>query len=174
MAKKYLKRIFDDELEEVLDIIGAVLIVGPKWCGKTTTAEQHAKSVLKLQDPDNRENYLKTADIKPSLLLKGEKPRLIDEWQVAPVLWDAVRTSVDELEGDGLYILTGSTSVDESKIMHSGTGRIHRLLMRPMSLFESGESNGKISILDLFKNPNLNIDGIQSNASYNLLLKNIV
>lgn len=83
MAKKYLKRIFDDELEEVLDMIGAVLIVGPKWCGKTTTAEQHAKSVLKLQDPDNRENYLKTADIKPSLLLKGEKPRLIDEWQVA-------------------------------------------------------------------------------------------
>ena len=170
MAKKYLKRIFDDELEEVLDMIGAVLIVGPKWCGKTTTAEQHAKSVLKLQDPDNRENYLKTADIKPSLLLKGEKPRLIDEWQVAPVLWDAVRTSVDELEGDGLYILTGSTSVDESKIMHSGTGRIHRLLMRPMSLFESGESNGKISILDLFKNPNLNIDGIESELTIEELI----
>ena len=109
-------------------------------------------------------------DIKPSKLLEGEKPRLIDEWQMAPILWDGVRNSVDELQGEGLYILTGSTVVDESKIMHSGTGRIHRLLMRPMSLYESGESNGKISIEELFDNPNMDIDGIESNLTMDDLI----
>ena len=165
MEIEYLKRIIDDILEEQLEMIGAVVIVGPKWCGKTTTGEQHAKSILKLQDPDNKKSYLQLAEIKPSLLLEGEKPRLIDEWQIAPVLWDAVRTSVDNLKGDGLYILTGSTSVDESEIMHSGTGRFNKLLMRPMSLFESNESNGKISILDLFNSPDMDIDGIKSDLS---------
>ena len=135
---KYLKRIIDDDLDKYLTMIGAVLIIGPKWCGKTTTAERHAKSVLKLQDKDNYKSNMMWADIEPSRLLKGEKPRLIDEWQVAPVLWDSVRTSVDDTEGYGLYILTGSTVVNEEEIMHSGTGRIHRLLMRPMSLYESG------------------------------------
>ncbi len=165
MKKIYLKRIIDNILKERLEYIGAVSIVGPKWCGKTTTAEQIAKSILKLQDPDNTKSYLELAEIKPSLLLEGEKPRLIDEWQMAPVLWDAVRTSVDNLNEDGLYILTGSTSVDENKIMHSGTGRINRLIMRPMSLFESKESNGKISLIDLFNSPNMNIDGIKSDLS---------
>lgn len=150
--------------------MGAIVIVGPKWCGKTTTAQQHSKSELKLQDPDNREINLKTADIKPSLLLKGEKPRLIDEWQVAPILWDAVRTSVDDLNEKGLYILTGSTSIDESKIMHSGTGRISRLIMRPMSLYENGESNGKISLMDLFNTPSLDIDGITSDLTLDDLI----
>ena len=97
--------------------------------------------------------------------MEGEKPRLIDEWQEAPILWDAVRNIVDEIGEDGLYILTGSTVVDESKIMHSGAGRIHRLVMRSMSLYESGESNGKISLMDLFDNENLNIDGITSNLT---------
>ncbi|MCC7552978.1 MAG: DUF4143 domain-containing protein [Methanobacteriaceae archaeon] len=165
MEKKYLKRILDDILKERLEMIGAVVIVGPKWSGKTTTAEKHAKSVLKLQDPDNRKSYLELAEIKPSLLLEGEKPRLIDEWQMAPVLWDAVRTSVDNLNEDGLYILTGSTSINEDEIMHSGTGRFNRLIMRPMSLFESKESNGKISIMDLFDSPDMNIDGIKSELS---------
>lgn len=165
LIMNYIKRLVDDELEFYLDVIGAVLIVGPKWCGKTTTAEQHAKSILKLQDRDKTNQYLKWADNKPSKLLEGEKPRLIDEWQEAPVLWDAVRNSVDEIGEDGLYILTGSTVVDESQIMHSGAGRIHRLIMRPMSLYESGESNGKISIIDLFNNPNLDIDGITSNLT---------
>ncbi len=165
MAEEYLKRKIDEDLEKYLQMIGAVLIIGPKWCGKTTTGEQHAKSILRLQDPDNIESYLMWADIQPSLLLEGEKPRLIDEWQIAPVLWDAVRTSVDNLSGYGLYILTGSTVVDESKIMHTGTGRIHRLMMRPMSLFESGESNGKISLMELFDNPKMNIDGIESDLS---------
>ena len=165
MKKKYLKRVIDDILKKRLEMVGAILIQGPKWCGKTTTAEQHAKSALKLQDPDNLKSHLELASIRPSALLKGETPRLIDEWQIAPVLWDAVRTSVDNLNEEGLYILTGSTSVDESKIMHSGTGRISRLTMRPMSLYESKESNGKISILDLFNSADMDIDGINSELS---------
>lgn len=159
---EYLHRIIDSELELRLEASGATLIIGPKWCGKTTTAEQQAKSVLKMQDPDMRESYLATASTKPSLLLKGENPRLIDEWQEAPVLWDAVRTAVDNRGEDGLFILTGSTSVDEKKIHHTGTGRISRLKMYPMSLFESMESNGKISLKDLFDNPDFDIDGITS------------
>ena len=161
----YLPRYLDEELEELLEYMGAILIIGPKWCGKTTTAKQHAKSIIQLQDPENSKNYLKLADLMPLELLEGEKPRLIDEWQMAPQLWDAVRYSVDESDGDGLYILTGSTVVDNSKIMHSGAGRIHRLLMRPMSLFESGESNGKISLIELFDDPYLNIDGITSDLT---------
>ena len=163
--KKYLDRYLDDELEELLEYMGAVLIVGSKWCGKTTTAKQHAKSVIELQDPRYTKSYLKLADVDPLSLLEGEKPRLIDEWQMAPELWDAVRYSVDESDDDGLYILTGSTVVDDTKIMHSGAGRIHRLLMRPMSLYESKESNGKISLLELFDNPDLNINGITSDLT---------
>lgn len=161
--KEYWKRIVDKELELRLEAFGATLIVGPKWCGKTTTAEEKAKSILKMQDPDMREGYLATAMAKPSLLLKGENPRLIDEWQEAPVLWDAVRTAVDTRQEEGLFILTGSTSVDESKIHHTGTGRISRMKMYPMSLYESKESNGEISLKELFDNPELDIDGITSN-----------
>lgn len=161
--KEYWKRIVDKELELRLEAFGATLIVGPKWCGKTTTAEEKAKSILKMQDPDMREGYLATAMAKPSLLLKGENPRLIDEWQEAPVLWDAVRTAVDTRQEEGLFILTGSTSVDESKIHHTGTGRISRMKMYPMSLYESKESNGEISLKELFNNPELDIDGITSN-----------
>lgn len=159
---EYLPRVVDSELALRLEAFGATLIVGPKWCGKTTTGEQRAKSVLRMQDPDRCEGYLATAGAKPSLLLKGENPRLIDEWQVAPVLWDAVRTAVDQRQEEGLFILTGSTSVDSSKIMHSGTGRISRLKMYPMSLFESQESNGGISLKALFDNPEMDIDGIFS------------
>ena len=148
----YLPRVVDDELDLRLDAFGATLIVGPKWCGKTTTGEQKAKSILRMQDPDKREGYLATAATKPSLLLLGDNPRLIDEWQVAPVLWDAVRTAVDSRQEEGLFILTGSTSVDNSKIMHSGTGRISRMKMYPMSLFESQESNGRISLKAMFEN----------------------
>ena len=166
----YLPRVVDEELEMRLDAFGAVLIIGPKWCGKTTTGWQRAKSVLRMQDPDRRDGYLATAKTKPSLLLKGDNPRLIDEWQMAPVLWDAVRTSVDERPEKGLYILTGSISVDNKKIMHSSTGRISRMKMYPMSLFESGESNGAISFKDLFDEPALDIDGISCALSVEELI----
>lgn len=166
----YLQRTTDKLLRLNLDTFGAVLIEGPKWCGKTTTAEKQAKSVLKLQDPDTREAYLTTAAVKPSLLLKGETPRLIDEWQVAPVLWDAVRTAVDTRNEVGQFILTGSNSVNDSTIMHSGTGRIARMQMYPMSLFESQESNGKISLTELFNNPSLDIDGITSDMTIEKLI----
>lgn len=160
--KEYMPRIADSLLKETLEYVGAVLLAGPKWCGKTTTAEALAASVLKMQDPDKSKAYLTLADTKPSLLLKGENPRLIDEWQVAPALWDAVRTEVDERQEEGLFILTGSTSVDEAKIMHSGTGRIARLKMLPMSLYESRESNGAVSLKRLFDEPGCDIDGAVS------------
>ena len=166
----YLPRVVDDELDLRLDAFGATLIVGPKWCGKTTTGEQKAKSILRMQDPDKREGYLATAATKPSLLLVGDNPRLIDEWQVAPVLWDAVRTAVDNRQEEGLFILTGSTSVDNSKIMHSGTGRISRMKMYHMSLFESQESNGRISLKAMFENPGMDIDGITSDLSIEELI----
>lgn len=167
---KYLPRVVDRELALRLEAFGATLIVGPKWCGKTTTGEQKARSILRMQDPDRRDGYLATAGSKPSLLLKGANPRLIDEWQVAPVLWDAVRTAVDQRQGEGLFILTGSTSVDSSKIMHSGTGRISRMKMYPMSLFESEESNGSVSLKALFDDPVLDIDGQMSELSIEELI----
>ena len=151
----YIERICDNELLDKLDAFGAVQIIGPKWCGKTTTAKQFAKSYIEMQDPDMRDSYIHTAQIKPSNLLKGENPRLIDEWQIAPNLWDAVRVSVDKKNESGLYILTGSNSIDRTSIMHTGTGRIDTLKMYPMSLYESGESNGKISLSALFKNKEL-------------------
>ena len=118
---KYLKRIADEELALRLEAFAAVQITGPKWCGKTTTAEQHAKSIIKMQNPDKREGYLATARTKPSLLLKGETPRLIDEWQVAPVLWDAVRNAADERQQKGQFILTGSTVVLTSSLFCANT-----------------------------------------------------
>lgn len=166
----YLKRIADGQLTLRLEAFGAVQIMGPKWCGKTTTAEMQAKSVIKMQNPDTRESYLETARIKPSLLLKGETPRLIDEWQVAPVLWDAVRHAVDERRSKGQFILTGSTVIDDEEIMHTGTGRISKMSMYPMSLYESKESNGKISLRTLFDNKDVDIDRIISNLSIEELI----
>ena len=160
---KYLTRIADEVLRERLAAFGAVLIEGPKWTGKTTTAIQQAQSVLQLQDPDHREEHLATAATMPSLLLKGKQPRLIDEWQDAPTLWDAVRVAVDKSGGTpGQYILTGSNTVDKEKIFHSGTGRISRMKMLPMSLWESGDSSGEISLRALFDNPDYDINGITS------------
>jgi len=151
---KYYERIWDAQLKERLSAIGAVLIEGPKWCGKTTTAKQQASSVISLQDPDYRSQYFAAATIKPSFLLEGETPHLIDEWQDLPVLWDAVRMEVDKRSLPGQFILTGSNTVDEAKIFHSGTGRITRMEMLPMSLWESKESNGKVSLNDIFEHPN--------------------
>ena len=116
--QQYLPRIVDRELALRLEAFGATLIVGPKWCGKTTTGQQQAKSILRMQDQDKKAAYLATAEAKPSLLLKGDNPRLIDEWQIAPVLWDAVRTAVDIRQEEGLFILTGSTSVDDKSALY--------------------------------------------------------
>ncbi len=150
----YKKRIVDDLLSLKLRSKGAVVIEGPKWCGKTTTALQQSRSVLKVDEPDKRQDNLELSRIKPSLLLEGETPRLIDEWQVAPLLWDAVRNEVDERSSEGQFILTGSSvGSGSSEITHSGTGRFTWLKMRTMSLFESGESTGDISLSELFKTP---------------------
>ena len=162
---EYIKRYGDKELKDILECMGAVLIVGPKWCGKTTTATQFAKTIIELQHPTLGKSYIELADVDPLLLLDGEKPLLIDEWQMAPELWDAVRYSVDKTDGYGLYILTGSTIVDNTKINHKGVGRIHRLMMRPMSLYESGDSNGKISLVNLFNDKYVKINGITSDLS---------
>ena len=164
---EYLNRIADNELRLRLEAFGAVQIRGPKWCGKTTTAERQAASVIKMQNPDAREGYLATARTKPSLLLKGDTPRLIDEWQVAPVLWDAVRNAVDERRMKGQFILTGSTVIDDKDgdIKHTGTGRISSMEMYPMSLFESMESNGSISLRRMFDEPGYDIDGAMSPLS---------
>ena len=137
-------------LQESLAASGAVWLQGPKWCGKTWTALQVAQSSVMMQDPDESANYLQQALVKPSLLLGGDTPRLIDEWQVAPVLWDAVRFAVDQRGEMGQFILTGSTMPLRNETMHSGTGRISRLKMRTMSLFESGESTGQVSLDRLF------------------------
>jgi predicted AAA+ superfamily ATPase len=146
----YLKRLSDMELKIALETSGAVLIEGPKWCGKTSTAAMAANSVLYLQNPDFSSSYLALADTQPSQLLKGEVPRLIDEWQMAPVLWDAVRFEVDRRGLLGQFILTGSAVPKDNATAHTGTGRISRMRMRPMSLFESKESTGEISLGALF------------------------
>ncbi|MBO7653496.1 MAG: ATP-binding protein [Kiritimatiellae bacterium] len=151
----YKNRIFDAILRDALDAKGAVLIEGAKWCGKTTTAEQIAKSIIYVNDPKHREQYLMTAQTNPQRLLAGANPRLIDEWQIAPELWDTIRFDVDHSDGDGKYILTGSAvPLDEEakkKIRHSGTGRFAWIKMRPMSLFESLESSGSVSFAELFR-----------------------
>lgn len=166
----YFPRIVDSELDLRLRAVGATVIVGPKWCGKTTTAKQKAKSVLEMQDPDLQEGYLKLAATKPSMLLEGENPRLIDEWQLAPVLWDAVRVSVDRRKEKGLYLLTGSVVVDEDKIRHTGIGRISRLEMDTMSLFETGESSGDVSLRELFENPSVSVDGAKGKLTVEELI----
>lgn len=153
--ENYKKRIADGVLAEKLAGKGAVLIEGAKWCGKTTTAEQIAKSILYMGDKDTQSRNLQIADFRPSRLLEGAKPRLLDEWQIAPKLWDTVRFAVDHTPGMGHFILTGSTVPDEKRdeIDHSGTGRICRMRMRPMTLWESGESSGAVSLSGLFENP---------------------
>ena len=150
----YKYRILDKVLAKRLKSIGAVLIEGPKWCGKTTTSEKLAQSVIYMSDPANKNQYLEMAEINPQRLLEGATPRLIDEWQLAPKLWDAVRYEVDHRDELGQFILTGSSVPPYDKeIYHTGTGRFSWLLMRPMSLFESQESSGEVSLEDLFKTP---------------------
>ncbi len=157
--KTYLPRIIDKLLRERLEAKGAVLLEGPKWCGKTTSAKEIAGSFILMDQPEMSRQYQSMAELSPLQLLKGETPRLIDEWQIAPNLWNAVRYEVDQRDEFGQFILTGSAvpaEIDES--MHTGTGRISRLYMRPMSLYESEDSNGKVSISDLFANKEISAE----------------
>lgn len=150
----YINRVADEQLKLKLDAFGATLIVGPKGCGKTTTAKQYANSFIEFQDEDERENYLLIANTHPSDLLKGAKPRLFDEWQDAPKIWGAIRKDIDDTGEVGQYILTGSSSANVDT-PHTGTLRISRMKMYPMSLYESGESNGTVSLKGLFDNPDV-------------------
>ncbi len=157
--ENYKKRIADHILARKLEGKGAVLIEGPKWCGKTTTAEQVAASILYMDDPEKKEQNIAMSELNPKRLLKGAVPRLIDEWQIAPKLWDAIRFEVDHRRELGQFVLTGSAVPPDTKeITHSGTGRFTWLTMRPMSIFESGDSSGEVSLKNLFEQPD-EIDG---------------
>ena len=157
--KKYRKRIADEILVRKLEGKGAVLVEGPKWCGKTTTAEQIAASILYMDEPEKKEQNITMSELNPKRLLAGAVPRLIDEWQLAPKLWDAIRFEVDHRGELGQFVLTGSAvPADTKEITHSGTGRFTWLTMRPMSLYESGDSTGEVSLQDLFDGAK-NIDG---------------
>lgn len=150
--KEYMPRVSDKLLLEHLESKGAVLVEGAKWCGKTTSAKHLSKSAIEMDRPDMTEQYQRMAKLRPSALLEGEVPHLIDEWQLAPALWNAIRYEVDQRDDFGQFILTGSSvpaKLDES--MHTGTGRIARMKMRPMSLFESGDSNGQVSLGAMFE-----------------------
>ena len=165
--KTYRARIADDNLKRKLEGKGAVLIEGPKWCGKTTTAEQLAASVLYMDDPERKQQNITMSEINPKRLLQGETPRLIDEWQLAPKLWDAIRFEVDHRGELGQFVLTGSAVPPDTKeITHSGTGRFTWLTMRPMSIYESGDSSGDVSLKDLFDG--VPVDGC-SNLSFERL-----
>jgi predicted AAA+ superfamily ATPase len=165
MNNTYLARVSDEKLALLLQAKGAVLIEGPKWCGKTSSAQEKAKSVLYMQDPDTSKANILTAKTKPSLLLEGKTPRLLDEWQVAPELWNAVRFAVDKRRQNGQFILTGSVIPTRTNDMHTGTGRIARMKMRTMSLFETRDSNGDISLERLF---NGNKEKVESKSNISI------
>lgn len=150
--REYKPRIIDKTIKIYLNTFQAILIEGPKWCGKTWTSKYNCKSEFLLADPKGNFNNKKIAELNPDLALDGDNPRLIDEWQEVPAIWDAVRGRVDMSNKRGQFILTGSTTIDKSKYIHTGTGRIARLKMRPMSLYEKGLSDGKISLRDVCDN----------------------
>lgn len=144
--EQYRKRIIDKQIEKYLSVFGAICIEGPKWCGKTWTSAYHSTSEIYIGDPSGNFQNRQLAELNPTLVLNGDKPRLIDEWQEVPALWDAVRYKVDQKPDKGQYILTGSSTPNHKGILHSGAGRIAKLRMRPMSLYESGDSSGLISL----------------------------
>ena len=148
----YLPRLIDRKIESLLETFGAICIEGPKWCGKTWTGMYHSNSSVMIGDPTGSFQNRQLALLNPTMVFDGAKPRLIDEWQEVPQLWDAVRYCVDQSNEKGLFIMTGSSTPQYKGVMHSGTGRIVRAKMRPMSLYESGDSNGKVSLTDLFNN----------------------
>ena len=147
--EKYIHRIIDNKISEYLQTFGAICIEGPKWCGKTWTSSYHSNSSIFLGDPAGNFQNRKLAEMSPDLILDGDFPRLIDEWQEVPPVWDAVRYKVDQIPQKGQYILTGSATPNHKGIMHSGAGRIAKLRMRPMSLYESGDSSGRVSLEEI-------------------------
>lgn len=147
--ENYRPRIIDKKIDKYLSIFGAICIEGPKWCGKTWTSSYHSRSEIFIGDPNGNFQNRQLAQMSPSLVLEGETPRLIDEWQEVPPLWDAVRYKVDQTPNKGQFILTGSATPNHKGILHSGAGRIARIKMRTMSLYESGDSSGDISLMDL-------------------------
>lgn len=149
--KKYKPRLVDKKIKEYLETFGAVCVEGPKWCGKTWTSAYHSASQIMIGSPDNNFQNRKLAEMSPSLVLEGETPRLIDEWQEVPPLWDAVRYEVDKRAEKGLFLMTGSATPNHKGIMHSGAGRIAKIKMRPMSLYESGDSSGVVSLCDILE-----------------------
>jgi len=167
---EYIKRIIDKTIAEKLQIMGCVVVRGPKWCGKTTTSEQFSKSVIELQDPVEGAKYKEIAENNIKLLLEGENPRLVDEWQLIPKIWNAIRYDVDKRDKPGLYIITGSVTPNDAdkKDLHSGTGRMSFVTMYPMSLYESGDSNGSISLSDILDG-SVDVNGQKSDISYERL-----
>lgn len=166
---KYIERIIDNQFDLLMEAFGATLILGPKGCGKTTTAKQKANTVIEFQDEEKRENYIGMAENRPSRLLRGEKPILFDEWQDAPKIWGAIRKDVDDTGETGQYILTGSSS-QSVQTPHTGTLRIARMKMYPMSLYESSESNGNISLMDLFNNKDISDENWESDLTVDELV----
>lgn len=165
---EYINRLIDETIKLKMQVTGGVVIKGPKWCGKTTSAKQHAKSVLDLQNINTLEQNKRIAENDISLLLEGEKPRLIDEWQVLPKIWNAVRTDIDNKNDVGLYLLTGSVTPLDNAILHSGIGRISFVEMKTLTLYESGESNGLISLKDIIDGK-MKVHGQKSNIDYQKL-----
>ena len=168
MKKVYKNRIIDQKIDAVLASFGAILISGPKWCGKTSTGEYHSKSHFYLNDPTGNFSNLNLAMMEPSLALSGNNPRLIDEWQDAPLIWDAIKFEIDRRNQNGLFILTGSSTPKRKGVKHTGAGRIAKINMRTLTLYEMGYSNGAVSFYDLCKNR------IQKKIFENISLESII
>ena len=169
----YINRIIDSEIKKKMNTAGAIEIIGPKWCGKTTSAKQIAKTVVEMQHPEKGKQYIEIAKNNPNLLLEGDKPLLIDEWQIVPSLWNAIRYQVDIQNEFGLYMLTGSATPNNKRnedinYLHTGVGRFATIKMKPFTLYESGESNGLISLKDIFDKKQI-INGVKSNLTYEKL-----
>ena len=168
MNSEYKERIIDKKIDNYLNMFGAILISGPKWCGKTSTGEYHSNSSFFLSDPNGNFSNRNLASLEPSLVLQGEKPRLLDEWQDVPAIWDAVRFEVDKLNQNGQFILTGSSTPKRKGIRHSGAGRIARIKMRTLSLYEQGFSSGEVSLKELCEN------GVKNSISKEISIEDII
>lgn len=169
---EYIPRIIDKQIDDKMASSGCVWIEGCKWCGKSTTGRRHVKSVVEFQDVDMKVSYDMINNTRPSLFLDHERPLMVDEWQMYPVVWDAIRNDVDKTGRFGQFIITGSARPADKMVMHSGTGRISSILMRPMSLLESGESDGKVSLRQLFDG-NANV-AMVNDLTFDVLLNAII